>query len=270
MLRLIKIEFLKNLSYLPFRIFSLIYLGTVVVLALIGFAEFNLGFVRFKLKDIGIYNFPNVWHFSAYIISVLKIFLAAIIVFSISQEFSNRMFKQNVIDGLSKMEFLLSKLLTIGIFSLISTFFVAFLAFLIGLKYSNEYNSADLFSEFYFVPLYFVKTFLFLSMFLFLTILFKNAIFPFLVMFAFWIGEGVLTASKWLGDFYEYLPLTTIYRLVDAPFNRISLNMPNGGSSSFYSIKPPSDFPTFSLFLGLIYIAAFSYGSFLLLKKRDW
>lgn len=270
MKRLIKIEYLKNMSYRPFKIFSLIYLGAIVILALIGFAEFNLGFVRFTLKDIGIYNFPNVHHFTAYILSLLKIFLAAIIVFSIAQEFSNRMFKQNVIDGLSKKEFLFSKLLTIGLFSALSAVIVALLSLLLGLKYSHDYSSAELFKEFYFIPLYFVKLYLFLSLFLFLTVLFRNAIFPFLTVFVLWVVEGILTASNAIGSLYEILPLTTSSKVLEQPFYRLSLDYSGANQNEFYRIIEPHDFPVFHLVVALIYIGIFVFGTYQLLKKRDW
>ena len=269
MKRLIKIEYLKNLSYRPFKIFSIIYLSAIVILAFIGFAEFNLGFVKFKLKDIGIYDFPNVWHFTAYIISLLKIFLAAIIVFSISQEFSNRMFKQNLIDGLSRGEFLLSKIYTIAIFSGISTFFVALISFLLGLKYSSDYSRTEVVSELYFVGLYFVKVFLFLMFFLFLTVLFRNAIFPFLTMFVLWVVEGILNASNWLGGIYKIMPMTTMSNIVEAPFNRVNFNMSNSGNS-LYNILPAGEISWFYLFMAILYIGVFSFGTLQILKRRDW
>ena len=60
MKRLLKIEILKNLAYRPFKIFSIIYLFSIIVIALIGFAELFLGDTEFNLKDFGIYNFPNI------------------------------------------------------------------------------------------------------------------------------------------------------------------------------------------------------------------
>lgn len=186
MKRLLKIEILKNLAYRPFKIFSIIYLCAIIVVALIGFAELNFGVsAKFKLKDLGIYNFPNIWHFTAYIVSLLKLFLAAIVVFSISQEFSNRMFKQNIIDGLSKWEFLKSKLLTIGVFSTLSTLFVAIISLLLGLKNSDPYTSYEFLSEFFFLGLYFVKIFLFWFYFFFLLFYFEIPFFRFLLFLYF-------------------------------------------------------------------------------------
>ena len=281
MKRLLKIEILKNLAYRPFKIFSIIYLCAIIVVALIGFAELNFGVsAKFKLKDLGIYNFPNIWHFTAYIVSLLKLFLAAIVVFSISQEFSNRMFKQNIIDGLSKWEFLKSKLLTIGVFSTLSTLFVAIISLLLGLKNSDPYASYEFLSEFFFLGLYFVKIFLFLVLFLFLTVLFRNSIFPFLTFFIFWIIEGIFSIiciiletqsliPHWLANIYQYLPLYTISKIVEAPFERIEPNV-SGVGDSLFSISKDIDIPWLHLALGIGYIILFIFGSFKILSKRDW
>ena len=280
MKRLLKIEILKNLAYRPFKIFSIIYLFSIIVVALIGFAELNFGVsAKFKLKDLGIYNFPNIWHFTAYIVSLLKLFLAAIVVFSISQEFSNRMFKQNIIDGLSKWEFLKSKLLTIGVFSTLSTLFVAIISLLLGLKNSDPYASYEFLSEFFFLGLYFVKIFLFLVLFLFLTVLFRNSIFPFLTFFIFWIIEGIFSIicimletqsviPHWLANIYQYLPLYTISKIVEAPFGRIQPNV-TGVGDSLFSISKDIDIPWLHLSLGIGYIILFIFGSFKILSKRD-
>ena len=281
MKRLLKIEILKNLAYRPFKIFSIIYLCAIIVVALIGFAELNFGVsAKFKLKDLGIYNFPNIWHFTAYIVSLLKLFLAAIVVFSISQEFSNRMFKQNIIDGLSKWEFLKSKLLTIGVFSTLSTLFVAVISLLLGLKNSDPYTSYEFLSEFFFLGLYFVKIFLFLVLFLFLTVLFRNSIFPFLTFFIFWIIEGIFSIicimletqsviPHWLANIYQYLPLYTISKIVEAPFGRIEPNV-TGVGDSLFSISKDIDIPWLHLGLGIGYIILFIFGSFKILSKRYW
>lgn len=270
MKRLIKLEILKNLSYRPFKIFSILYLCAIIILAFIGFAEFNFFFFKFKLKDVGIYNFPNVWHFTAYILSVLKVFLAAIIVYSISQEFSNRMFKQNIIDGLSKWEFLKSKILTIALFSAMSSLLVLILGLLFGLKYSVAFTTQDALSELYFVGLYFIKVFLFLNLFLFLTILFRNAIFPFLSIFIWWILEGVLSATKWLGMIYEFLPLHTLSKIVAEPFSRIKMNIIDPESGNLYSISQDVSFPVNYFIIGLAYIALFILASYKILDRRDW
>lgn len=192
MIRLLKLEYLKNLNYTPFKIFAGLYFVILVVLLFVGLVDFELFGQTINLKDQGMYDFPGVWNFTTYIVGLLKIFLGCIIVFSICQEFSNRMFKQNVIDGLSREEFIASKLLTILVFTTFSTVLVFIMAFVLGKSYSVTQDGDLIFKEVYFVFNYFLKLFTFFSFLMFLSILFRKSIFVFLGFFIIAIGEGIL------------------------------------------------------------------------------
>ncbi len=65
---------------------------------------------------MGIFNFPFIWHFNTYVAAWLKFFLAIVIVSMMANEYSYGTLKQNLIDGLSKQEFILSKFLTVATF----------------------------------------------------------------------------------------------------------------------------------------------------------
>ena len=102
MIRLLKLEYLKNLNYKPFKVFAVLYFIVLVALLFIGLVDFDLFGNKINLKEQGMYDFPGVWNFTTYIVGLLKIFLGCIFVFSICPEFSNMMFKQNLIDVLSR------------------------------------------------------------------------------------------------------------------------------------------------------------------------
>ena len=167
MIRLLKLEYLKNLNYRPFKIFALLYFIVLIGLLFIGLVDFDILGMKINLKEQGMYNFPGVWNFTTYIVGLLKIFLGCIIVFSICQEFSNRMFKQNLIDGLSREEFIFSKLLTILVFTGFSTLLVFIIGFILGKSYSATQESDLIFKEIYFIFNYFLKLFTFFSFLMF-------------------------------------------------------------------------------------------------------
>lgn len=133
MLRLLNIEYHK----LRYSKSSKVLIGTYFILitfiALIASIEFKFGGVQFRVADQGIFNFPYIWHFNSYIAATLKLFLAIVIVSMMSNEYSNRTIKQNLIDGLSKKEFILSKFLTVVSFALLSTIFL----FIVSLIFRN-------------------------------------------------------------------------------------------------------------------------------------
>ncbi|KQT26235.1 hypothetical protein ASG22_06080 [Chryseobacterium sp. Leaf405] len=281
MIKLLKLEYYKNLNYKPFKIFSIIYFAILIALLFIGLIDFDLFGGKINFKEQGIYNFPEIWNFTTWIVAILKIFLGLIIVFSISQEFSNRMFKQNTIDGLSRKEFITSKLLTIGIFTIVSTLVVFVITMFLGYKYSVTTESAKVFEEIFFIGNYFVKLFTFFCFLMFLSILLRKSVFVFLALFIFWVVEGILSAvevfTKVSGmqgeqrnqilqnDFFitHLLPLESMSSLIPNPIMRLKM-------AKMMGLKYEFHYPTESMIACLVWCAIFIFGSYWILRKRDW
>ncbi len=281
MTKLLKLEYYKNLNYRPFKIFTVLYFAILIALLFIGLVDFDLFGGTINLKEQGIYNFPEIWNFTTWIVALLKIFLGLIIVFSICQEFSNRMFKQNTIDGLSRKEFISSKLLTIAIFTIVSTVVVFAITMFLGYQYSKTTDSETVFSEIFFIGNYFVKLFTFFCFLMFLSILLRKSVFVFLALFVFWIVEGILTAvevfTKVKGmqgpqrndvlqnDFFitHLLPLESMSSLIPNPLMRLNMAKMMGMKYEFH-------YPTESMIACLVWCAIFIFGSYWILRKRDW
>lgn len=281
MRRLLKLEYLKNLNYRPFKIFAGLYFIILIALLFIGLVDFDILGIKINLKEQGMYNFPGVWNFTTYIVGLLKIFLGCIIVFSICQEFSNRMFKQNIIDGLSREEFIFSKLLTILVFSGFSTLFVFAVAFILGKSYSETQDSELIFREIYFVFNYFLMLVSFFSFLMFLSFLFRKSIFVFLGFFMVWFAEGILSGIEkitFMKDFdpqkkspinlnhtylTDFLPLESMSRLIPNPLVRTKM-------AEMFGMQFKFEYPWQSVFACLLWSALFVVGSYWILKKKDW
>ncbi|MFY1045505.1 ABC transporter permease [Chryseobacterium sp. GP-SGM7] len=281
MTKLLKLEYYKNLNYTPFKVFTIMYFAILVVFLCIGLIDLKLFGNTINLKEQGMYNFPEIWNFTTYTVALLKIFLGLIIVFSICQEFSNRMFKQNTIDGLSREEFIGSKLLTIAIFTLISTILVFVITMFLGYQYSTSTESSLVYKEIFFVGNYFLKLFSFFCFLMFLSILLRKSVFVFLAFFVIWIGEsiigGIETYSKVAGTqaaerneifqnsffFSKLLPLESMSSLIPNPMMRLNM-------AKMMGLKYEFTYPTESLVACLVWCGLFIFGSYLILKKRDW
>ncbi|WP_282786469.1 ABC transporter permease [Flavobacterium croceum] len=281
MIRLLQLEWLKNLSYKPFKIFSVIYFTVLIALLFIGLVDFSIGNFTINLKEQGIYNFPQIWNFTTWIVGLFKIFLGCIIIFSICQEFTNRMFKQNTIDGLSRKEFIFSKLLTILIFTTFSTLFVLFVSLYLGYNYSEKTSFNLVTQEIYFIPNYFIKLFTFFTLLMFLSIVLRKSMFVFLGIFALWVLEGIFSVIE-MKTFYsnlskeqlatkiqsgftwsKFLPLESTSGLIPNPMMRLQIAEMLGGKFSF-------QYPTFNLVASLLWATLFILASYWILKKRDW
>lgn len=191
MLRLLQIEFQKLWLNRASKVLIISYFTLLTSIALIAAIKFDIGPIKFHLAEMGIFNFPLIWHINTFMASWLKIFLAIIIVAMVANEYSNKTLKQNLIDGLSKKEFLLSKLLTVISFSAISTIFVAITSLILGLIYSDYNEAAIIFTDLDFLVAYFVKHLAFFSFCLFLGILIKRSAFALGFLFIWWILEWI-------------------------------------------------------------------------------
>ncbi|WP_452221904.1 ABC transporter permease [Lacinutrix salivirga] len=276
MLRLLNIEFIKLWNNKASKILILSYFILLSFIALIAAIKFDIGPIKFHLAEQGIFNFPYIWHFNTYIAASLKFFLAIVIVSMMANEYSNKTIKQNLIDGLSKKEFIFSKFLTVGVFALISTVFIFVLSLILGLVFSKYTEASIIFSDLEYLFAFFIKLLAFFSFCLFLGILVKRSAFALGFLFVWYMFEGIVwliilstNKSKALADsILEYFPLGSMSTLINEPFSRIGAvkEVANQVGETFnfdYAVH------WYEILVVLAWTTLFIYLSYALLKKRD-
>ncbi|MBT8211159.1 MAG: ABC transporter permease, partial [Eudoraea sp.] len=230
MKRLLQIEFIKLWNNRASRFLILSYFILLTSIALIAAIKFDIGPVKFHLAEQGIFNFPYIWHFNTFITAFFKLFLAIVIVSMMANEYSNKTIKQNLIDGLSKKEFILSKFLTVISFALISTLFVFLVSMILGLIYSDYNELSIIFSDLEFLLAFFIKLVGFFSFCLFLGMLVKRSAFALGFLILWQVIEGFVRGMiRWKlfdGDTTDsvmaFFPLNSMYNLIKEPFSRLS------------------------------------------------
>ncbi|MCX2838995.1 ABC transporter permease [Salinimicrobium sp. MT39] len=277
MLRLLNIEYHKLRFSKSSRVLITTYFILITFIALIASIEFNFGNVNFRLADQGIFNFPYIWHFNSYIAATLKLFLAIVIVSMMSNEYSNRTIKQNLIDGLSKKEFVLSKFLTVVSFALLSTIFLFVVSLILGLSFSDYTEISIIFSDMEYLLAYFIKLTGFFAFCMFLGILVKRSAFALGFLFIWWIMESIVRGvmeykifrdSNIAENIAQFFPLESMALLVREPFSR--LNAVQSAATQLGSeITKDYSIHWYQLLIVMLWIVIFVYLSYLLLKKRD-
>lgn len=277
MVRLLNIELQKLRYNRAAKIISIIYFVLITFIALMASIEFNFGGVHFRLADQGIFNFPFIWHFATYIAALLKLFLAVVIVSMISNEYSYNTLKQNLIDGLSKREFILSKFLTVLLFAIASTLFVFLVAFILGLIFSDYNEIGIIFSGLQYVGAYFLKLVAFFSFCLFLGVLVKRSAFAlgFLIVWQVieWLLYGLM---KWqifkdteIADHVSRIfPLNAMANLIKEPFTRFGA-VQSAATQLGESFTKTYQVGFLNVIIVLLWTALFIYWSYAILKKRD-
>lgn len=280
MFRLLTIEFHKLKYNKASKVLSIIYFGLLTSIALIASIKFEFGNFKLHLADAGIFNFPYIWHFNTFIAAILKFFLLLVIVSMMSNEYSYKTLKQNLIDGLSKKEFILSKFYTVIAFALISTLFVFVVSLLLGLVYSDFNEFSIIISDLDYLLAFFVKLVGFFSFGLFLGILVKRSAFAVGAMFVWLIIESMFkgylywqfqiaenTGEK-VDAIMQFLPLEAMSNLIKEPFSRLGA-VRSAANTMGEMFTKSYDVEVLNVLIVSAWTFIFIYLSYKLLLKRD-
>lgn len=274
MFRLLNIEIHKLKYNRASRILIIIYFGLLTSIALIAAIKFDIGPIQFHLADQGIFNFPYIWHFNTFMAAIFKFFLLLVIVSMMANEYSHKTLKQNLIDGLSKKEFILSKFYTVILLALISTFFVFLVSVVLGYSYSDFTELSIVTTDLEYLVAFFIKLVGFFSFGLFLGILVKRSAFAVGAMLVWLMIEGFAKgmlywkAEEFVNEVMQFLPLESMANLIKEPFTRLSAvkavaKQVGEDLSKDFSVQV-SD-----IVIVCCWTAIFIYLSYALLKKRD-
>ena len=276
MKRLLQIEFIKLWNNKASKVLIISYFILLTLISLIAAIKFDIGPVKFHLAELGIFDFPYIWHFTAFIAAFFKLFLAVVIVSMMANEYSNKTIKQNLIDGLSKWEFIYSKFLTVLAFSAVSTLFLFVISLALGLAYSSFDEFSIIFSDLEFILAYFIKLLGFFSFCLFLGIFVKRSAFALGFLILWLIVEQIifgligwkLTSWETAKSIKNFFPLEAMQNLVDEPFTRLSA-VKNLGNQIGEDLNFDYAVHWYEILIVMAWTAIFIYGSYALLKKRD-
>lgn len=277
MIRLIQIELIKLKNSRASKILISVYFVLLTSISLVAAIKFDIGPVKFHLADQGIFNFPFIWHFNTFFASIFKLFLLLVIVSMITNEYSNKTLKQNLIDGLSKKEFILSKFYLVILLAAISTLFVFVISLVLGMIYSDYNEMSIIFSGLEFLLAFFIKLVGFFSFGLFLGMLIKRSAFAIGAMFVWLFTEGIIYGllqwklgdkSEIISEITQFLPLTAMSNLINQPFARLkavkSLANQVGEKLDYdYAVH------WYEIAIVLVWTFIFILLSYRLLQKRD-
>lgn len=266
MLHLLKIDLKKLLNYRTFWIICGLYFFTLLMATASGM-EFLKWLARtvegfgqsININRIPLYHFPDVWQNLAWSSGLLKIMIAIMVVISITNEYSYRTIRQNIIDGLSRKEFLVSKILTNLVLAALSMVLVFLVALITGLIYSPAYNVAYMFRGVEFFPAYFLEVFAFLSFALMLGIFVQRSGLSIILLLNSYLIELIIKENldNYFPQIIRFFPLESIMNLVPLPFAR-------------YAFQEIQDFVSLSaVAIALAWTFLFNYISYLKLKRAD-
>ncbi len=277
MKRLLAIELQKIWKNRASKVLTISYFVILSFIALIASINIKIGSFQLHFAEMGIFNFPFIWHFNTYIAAILKFFLAIVIVSMMANEYSYGTLKQNLIDGMSKKEFVLSKFLTVVLFAFVSTFFVFIMSLILGYSFSSYTELSIIFSDMDYLLAYFVKLVGFFSFCLFLGVLVKRSAFAIGFLFVWNIIEGIANGiltfkvfpkSSTASQITQFFPLESMSNLIVEPITRLSVIKNIQTAVGDTNVKDYSVHFS-SIFIVLVWTTLFIFLTYKIIKKRD-
>lgn len=221
MITLLKIEWLKLKNYRTFWVLSILYLVSVFAAGYIGYTVEKRTLEQAKeIKMIAgtAFSFPDVWQSVSWLSSLLVFMPALLIVTFVTNEFVYKTHRQNIIDGLSRMQFISVKIAMIVILAFVATLMVLLTSIIIGLLGETPFS----WDQSQYILYFFIQALSYNSLALLISILLKRT----------GLALGLFLAYAYfienlLGNFLDwklsskpgsYLPLNSTDSLIPFPF----------------------------------------------------
>jgi ABC-type transport system involved in multi-copper enzyme maturation permease subunit len=211
-------------------------------------------------SGLPIFDFVDIWQNLAFITFLFKYILAFVVIISVCLEYSNKTIRQNFIDGLSRKDFLYSKVGLIAFLTVLSGTLLTLLGLTLGLLYSPVKSLPFIIMNMEFVLAHMLEVFTFLSFALFLATLIRRTGFA-IVLFVFYATSIEPIITSIMKYQYElpvwYFPLKSVSNIVRLPFEK-------------YIFREVQDYVALQdVAVASAWTAIFLFLTYWLIKKRD-
>lgn len=267
-IQLIKLEYFK---YKDNALVQMLLLFYTILMPTAIFMLKNFDDIPFLPGKSSFFSFPLIWEYQAYSGSWLSfLFLGFLGVYLITSELQFKTLRQNIITGMTRLDFYKGKLFASLAVTLYATLVFYLSTILIGVFHEGDFNFANIFKEQHYVFFrFFLLTFAYMSFGIFIGLLIRK---PALSIFFYF--SSVLFMEPllrwWLhlkfldkGRSMLYYPLNGIEDLAPLPFYKYVENF-----------QPIKEFPillnyTEAGIISTISVLIFIIGGYFLLIKRD-
>lgn len=265
MQQLLKTEWLKIKNYTAFKVLSIFFLVGVVLSNYIVYV-FNKNVVE-NVNAVGMmgsfnpYSFENTWQTTSYATGFLLMLPALLIIILVTNEYTYKTSRQNVIDGWSRREFIEVKIMMALIISMISTLMVILTALVFALFSQTDFSLNSVSH----VGFFFLKSLSYNMIAVLIAVLIKRTGFAIGLYFIYLGTENIISQllDVWsmkirkdhdidLGSMGDYLPMNASDGLLTFPENNLK---------SLAKNVLPTDYTMVVLGLALVYLILFVYFS---------
>ena len=273
MLELLKIEWLKLKNYKAFLIIGIFFIIGIFVTNYMVLTVFNkmvdktdAGMLLGKFMP---YDFKHVWQTTSYTSGYILILPVMLLIMLVTNEFTYKTNRQNIIDGMSRLNFIHVKIVLSTLFAIISTIFVVVTALALASTTGTEFSLHG-FSH---IGYFFLKALTYNFIAVFISVLIKRTGFAIGVYFIYMSAENIISQllDVWsmkikvdseldLGSLGSYLPMNASDSL---------LSFPDNPFKSMAKTAFPTDYHYLTISIAVFFVVLFYWLSRNIILKKD-
>ncbi len=267
---LLQLEWKKFKYFRTFKVMAILYvilLPLILIVAKAFFAKVDAPIDFINIKTVQ--SFPEIWGYLAYIGNWLTFFFLGFMgVLSVTTEFANKTLRQNIINGITRNQFFLSKILLILSISTIATLYYALVGFGFGFIYTDNLYLTKILKGTSQIFHYFLMCNGYMIFGFFIGVLLRRtglALFLYLVYVIFLenVIRYAVHGNIVFNNSINFYPLNAIEDLTPVPIAKIINQMTKENDFSFLLSKTEATVTT------LIYMAIFIFIAYQRIKKSD-
>ena len=225
MKKLLQIEWMKVKSYLTFWVLIGLFIAAIVGINYISYRsnlELKKNFPMGEMLTGSPFSFPQIWNTISWMSSWVLYFPGFIIIFLVSNEYTFKTHRQNIIDGLSRRQFVMTKLFVAFILTVACTILVFLSTVIFGFSSGSSFTTEGMSR----LANFFLCAWVYILFAMLLAFLFRKAILAIGVFFVYGlIIDNILTFFiRWStqgGHYGNYiLPIDVADSLLPHPFQK--------------------------------------------------
>ncbi len=274
MRKLLQIESIKTLNNPGFRIILALHF-LLFLLVVYVFTRIDITAPGFSTKNM--FMFPHVWEIYAWIASWFNLlFLGLIIILLTGNEFNYKTVRMQIINGLSRNEFLSGKLLIIFFIAIWAALIVFLSGIITGLIFTKDISMQLILDKSYMILIYFFQAIAYMSFALMIAVIFKSNALAIIMYLLYFIMIEPIARLFFPKEVRPYFPVKVISDLTPVPeFLSITSNSTEVSGNNVLDFESIGLFQKalplhLSLIMGVFYTILFIAISYWIIKKRDF
>jgi hypothetical protein len=194
------------------------------------------------LSLVPLLQFPDVWHNITYISGFFKILLGIYVIIAITNEYQYNTIRLNLINGLTRFEFIVSKFLFILLISVVSLLVVFAAGLIIGITNSDGPSSSQMLDHSIFLFGYFLELLLYLNFALLVGTWLKRTGISIFVVLIYPLLIEPLLRWQFPDEIDQFFPIKAMDQLIVFPFPK------------YVGIEVPDTISLVAILIGIVWI----------------